>query len=99
MPPEIVLTYVAKEAAKSGFINKVILFGSRARGTARPFSDYDLAVELAPGTPDLDWLAFAERLDDEAPTLCQLSLVRLKASIRPVLLDRIAKEGAMVYER
>jgi len=57
VPPEDVLAYVAAESAKSGFILKVTLFGSRARGEARPFSDYDLAFELAPGTPDISWLA------------------------------------------
>lgn len=97
--PEVVLAYVASKAAASGFIDKVILFGSRARGDARPFSDYDLAVELAPGTPTVKWLAFAEILDDEAPTLCQLSMIELKPSVRPELLDRIAKEGTVVYER
>jgi len=99
VPSHVVLDYVAGEAEKSGFIERVILFGSRARGDARPFSDYDLAVVLAPDTPTLKWLAFGERLDDEAPTLCQLSLVRLKKSLRPELLDRIESEGALIYER
>ena len=93
------IAYVAAEARKSGFIEKVVLFGSRARGDARPFSDYDLAVELAADTPAIKWLAFAERLDDEAPTLCQLSLIQLRKSVRRELLDRIAKEGAVIYER
>jgi len=99
VPPETVLAYVAAEAGKAGFIDKVVLFGSRARGDARPYSDYDLAVELASGTPAIKWLAFAERLDDEAPTLCQLSLIQLRKSVRPELLDRIGREGTVVYER
>lgn len=99
VPQEKVLAYVAAECDKAGFIEKVVLFGSRARGDARPFSDYDLAVELAPETPALKWLAFAEKLDDGAPTLCQLSLIQFRESVRPELLARIAQEGAVVYER
>jgi predicted nucleotidyltransferase len=99
VPTATVLAYVADRAKKSGFVNRVVLFGSRARGEERPFSDYDLAFELAPGTPRVHWLAFAEKLDDEAPTLCQLSLVQLRPSVRPEMLERIAKEGWPVYER
>ncbi len=37
------------------------LFGSRARGTARPDSDVDLLVTFAPGyTPGLDFFGMAE---------------------------------------
>ena len=98
VPQSRVFEYVAAQAARSGFIERVILFGSRARGQERTFSDYDLGVELTPGTSQITWLAFAERLDDEAPTLCQLSLVQLKPSIRSEL-SRIEAEGAVIYER
>jgi uncharacterized protein len=37
---------VALEEAYSGRIERVVLFGSRARGDARPDSDYDVAVFL-----------------------------------------------------
>lgn len=99
VPSEVVLSYVVAEAQKCGFIEKVILFGSRARGNARPFSDYDLAVKLLPGTPPTKWLAFAEKLDDEAPTLSQLSLIEIKPSIRVELLWEIKGEGQIIYER
>jgi len=45
----------------------------------------------------MQWLALRE-VDDEAPTFVSCRLVQLKPSIRPELLDRIAEEGAVVYE-
>jgi predicted nucleotidyltransferase len=97
VPPEVVLAYVAEEAAKAGFVREVILFGSRARGNARPYSDYDLAFVLKPGTEPIRWLAFAETLDEDAPTLCRLSTVKLKPSIRPELLAEIQQHGKHIY--
>jgi predicted nucleotidyltransferase len=42
-------------------IVRVELFGSRARGTARPDSDVDLLVSFAPGfTPGLEFFGLAE---------------------------------------
>ena len=43
-------------AAFPGAVDEVVLFGSRARGDARPDSDYDVAVVVRDGTarePDL----------------------------------------------
>jgi len=99
VPQEVVLDYVVREVDRYGGVSKVILFGSRARGDARPFSDYDLVVRLEPTTSKIGWLAFAERLDDEAPTLCRLSLVELRPSLRPELLSNIEREGTVLYER
>jgi predicted nucleotidyltransferase len=42
-------------------LEKAVLFGSRARGEARPDSDYDVAVFL---TPPLDRFAELDRLAD-----------------------------------
>lgn len=43
---------------------KLELFGSRAKGTARPDSDVDLLVTFAPGaTPGLEFFAFADDLE------------------------------------
>lgn len=42
-------------------IIRVELFGSRARGTARPDSDIDLLVSFAPGfTPGLEFFGLAD---------------------------------------
>ncbi len=99
VPQETVLKYVAEVAEASGFIDRVVLFGSRAKGNPRPWSDYDLAVKLAPGTERKKWLAFTVNADEDAPTLCQLSFVEWTETLRPELAENIAKEGVLVYER
>jgi predicted nucleotidyltransferase len=99
VPQSTVLHYVAEIAAKTPFVRKVVLFGSRAKGTARPFSDYDLAVKLDPDAPKLEWLAFKFRADENAPTLCELSLVEWTDTLRPELQDSIQREGIVIYER
>lgn len=45
-------------------VAKLELFGSRAKGTARPDSDVDLLVTFAPGkTPGLAFVALAEEME------------------------------------
>ncbi len=45
-------------------VAKLELFGSRAKGTARPDSDVDLLVSFQPGkTPGLAFVALAEELE------------------------------------
>ena len=77
-------------------MRRVILFGSRARGTPQPRSDVDLAVE-APAASARDWLRLAD-MADEAETLLSIDLVRLDEA--PLeLRDRILTEGQALYER
>ena len=49
---------IRKWAAANENVAEVWLFGSRAKGTARPDSDVDIALVLVPGTPGepgTDW--------------------------------------------
>jgi predicted nucleotidyltransferase len=46
---------LAEWAAHTEAVAALWLFGSRARGTARPDSDHDLAVELRPKIKNHDW--------------------------------------------
>jgi len=53
---------IAKHARMHGLRN-VRVFGSRARGDARPDSDLDLLFELVPGRTLLDVMAFANKVE------------------------------------
>jgi predicted nucleotidyltransferase len=77
-------------------IEKIILFGSRARGDFRSRSDIDIAVSC-PQASQREWLDLYDSIED-APTLLSIDLVRLEnagASLR----NRILGEGQTLYER
>ena len=59
------------------------LFGSRARGAARPDSDHDLAIELRPKIRDHDW-AFGD-------FICEGD--RWKAQLRRIVRSDVSLVG------
>lgn len=79
-------------------IERVVLFGSRARGDARPDSDYDVAVFLK-SLPDrwteLDRLADlgSEILDDEARLIHAMPYLASAYRERTPLMHEIRKDG------
>ena len=66
---------------------EVILYGSRAKGTARERSDIDIAVT---GVEDFD--ALAEAVDD-LPTLYSVDLLNLDTCRNQLLLEDIKQYG------
>ena len=79
--------------AKQYHIQKVILFGSRARGDNWERSDIDLAVRGG------DTTRFALDVDEVIPTLLMFDVVDLDCPVQPELLDSIRKEGVTLYEK
>ena len=77
-------------------VERVILFGSRAMGTARAQSDIDLAVY---GTTDrLTIASIAEELD-ELPLPYQFDVQSGDAIQHPPLREHIERVGLTLYER
>ena len=77
--------------ARRGGVELAILFGSRARGNARPDSDVDLAVD-APGSDLLDLGAdLARSLDSE------VDVVSL-ADVSIPLAEGLLRDGVVVHE-
>lgn len=74
-------------------VNKVILFGSRARGDYRRTSDIDLAVEGG------DFERFVLDVDEETSTLLEFDIIDLKRDIQQELQASIRKEGRILYEK
>lgn len=74
-------------------IEKLILFGSRARGDFRRTSDIDLAVSGG------DFARFALDVEEETSTLLKYDLVDLDRNIQEELLKSIQKEGVVIYEK
>lgn len=81
-----------RAAAKRSNLTKVILFGSRARGDYKKTSDIDLAV--TGGNTAL----FAADME-ETPTLLSFDIVDLDKPVQTELLQSIAKEGIILYEK
>lgn len=79
-------------AEKNG-INKVILFGSRAKGTNAARSDIDLAVS---GGNVID---FHLDLEEEIWTLLKFDVINLDKGIDDELKNEIERDGIVIYEK
>ena len=93
--PDKVLSGI-REIARRHPIDKVILFGSRARGDNKRASDIDLAVFPVAGFVGGGY--FASEMDD-LETLLKIDLVYVDEATERELLERINKEGVILYER
>ena len=74
-------------------VERVVIFGSRARGDNHERSDIDLAVFGL--SPDLAG-RFRQALED-LPTLLSFDLVCVDEHTSPALLENINREGVTLY--
>lgn len=74
---------------------RLCLFGSRARGDARPGSDYDFALWGVPLNMQTKLLAAV----DELPSLIKVDLVFISSSTPPALLASIQKDGIILMDK
>ncbi|WP_281656726.1 nucleotidyltransferase family protein [Collinsella stercoris] len=80
--------------AKEEGAERLVLFGSRARGTNFPKSDFDIAVA---GCPSFNRLA--DRFENELWTLLDVDVVNLDVGISPELRAEIERDGKVLYEK
>ena len=93
--PNIIDT-LTKNLSRFPSVEKIILYGSRARGDADERSDIDIAV-VCPNATDREWVDIWCVVDD-AQTLLSIDLVRLdKASEE--FKKNVLREGKVLYER
>ncbi|MBC8600765.1 nucleotidyltransferase family protein [Parabacteroides acidifaciens] len=81
--------FKSKFAGKYGIL-KIGIFGSVARGEQKEGSDLDIFVELKEADP---YLMFDLQSDLEKLCNCSIDLIRLRKSLRPLLLNKIKEEG------
>ncbi len=74
-------------------VEKVILFGSRARGDWHTTSDIDLAICGG------DVINFTVAVEEDTTTLLQYDIVNLDGNVQIELLDSIRREGKILYEK
>lgn len=84
---------VLAELAKEYGIDKVILFGSRARGDHLRTSDIDLAVTGG------NIVRFTLAVEEKVPTLLKFDIVNLDGMVQNELRESIEKEGVIIYEK
>ncbi|MDO5596905.1 MULTISPECIES: nucleotidyltransferase family protein [Acidaminococcus] len=74
-------------------LDRIILFGSRARGTGTERSDVDIAVTGG----DID--GFYWEVKENFPSLLLFDIVDLDAGITPALQQELEKDGVTIYEK
>ena len=75
---------------------KVYLFGSRAKGTAKPYSDFDIAIEWKEKIPLHTMAKIREELD-KLPTLKSFDLIDLKR-VSGNFIETVRKTGVILYD-
>ena len=88
----VVIKEIKNIAQKYG-VEKIILFGSRARGDFFQTSDIDLAVSGG------NKVMFKLDIEDETSTLLTFDVVDLDEDINQKLRESISREGIVIYEK
>lgn len=89
--PDKVLKDIRLFAKRRG-VKKVLLFGSRARGTHTERSDIDIAVCGG------DTLGLSFDLEECSHTLLMFDVIDLDKSISDELKHEIERDGVLIYE-
>lgn len=76
-------------------IEEVLIFGSRAKGTDRPWSDFDLAV-VAPTLTDREFSKLWNEIDD-LPLVFKIDLVHWDRLPEDRFKEKIHREGKRFY--
>lgn len=79
--------------AKANSITKVVLFGSRARGTHTERSDVDIAVYG--GNFDSFYWDIKEKLH----SLLSFDIIDMNSNITDELKNEIERDGVLIYEK
>lgn len=92
----VVLPALRDAVAAFPEVERILLFGSRAKGDAEPRSDIDIAVSC-PTADRRTWLDIC-RVAEEAETLLKIDFIRLD-ELDSLFRQRIESEGKVLYER
>lgn len=74
-------------------IQKVILFGSRARGTHTDRSDIDIAISGG------DFDSFYWAIKEKVHSLLSFDIVEFDSNVSEQLKKEIEKDGVVIYEK
>lgn len=81
------------EYAQKYEVERVVLFGSRARGDFKQKSDIDLAFYGGDATK------FTLSVDEDTYTLLEFDIVDMSSCKNKELMDSIKRDGKVIYEK
>lgn len=90
--PDVVLKDIVA-FAENNSVEKVVLFGSRARGTNTERSDVDLAVYGG------DFDSFYWNITENVNSLLSFDVINADKNISDELKKEIARDGIVIYEK
>lgn len=79
--------------ARKNHVEKVFLFGSRARGDYRERSDIDLAFQGGNSS------SFILDVEEDTSTLLEFDIIDLAKPMQKELSESIRREGILIYEK
>ncbi len=92
-----ILKLLVSECKKFNSIEKISLFGSRARGDFTDKSDYDIAIY---GTIPLnDKVNISDICNEQLPTLHKIDVVFINEQKDKSFTDRIESEEIIIYDK
>jgi len=98
MVSENIRQFIIESASRHPGIERVILFGSRARKDAGERSDFDVAI-IAPGMTHAAWSHLVQEMQGQFPSLCRLDLALITPSTSAELRTKVQQEGVVLYDR
>lgn len=81
------------EIARQNDVQKVYLFGSRARGDYKQRSNIDIAIIGG------NYTRFTLDIEEYTSTLLKYDVVNMNGHVQQDLLDSIKKDGVTIYEK
>ncbi len=96
--PEETIAMIAAVFAHHPEVERVILYGSRAKGNYRRGSDIDLALQGGEDLTDRVLYSILNELDD-LPVPHSFDVAIHSLIVNEPLLDHIRRRGAVMYER
>lgn len=96
IPSDQLPVLLARQIGCFPSVERVILFGSRARGDADATSDIDLAVEC-PGADYAEW-SMIRSMREPPYTFDHVDIVRFDKASAP-LQEEIRRDGKTLYEK
>lgn len=91
---EKIINEIVEICNKHENINKVILFGSRARGDNSAKSDIDLAIYGSDSISD-----FIYDIEMNTSTLLEFDFSDMKDIHDQLFINQVKKEGVVIYEK